>query len=203
PWTWWADAAQGGGFLGAIGSHAIDGIRFTFGEIAAACGMTRTFVPERPDPSTGRARAVTADDYAPFWLRMENGASLTAMLSAVARAPRDTWRLLAHGESGSLLLDESEKLWGRREGEAEYSDLTPPPDPFDPVAHGMRDTTWARAFVRLARAVHSAIAEGKRDVPLAASFEDGVRVQQVLDAIRLSSRERRWVDCGTMVSSGA
>lgn len=203
PWTWWSGAAQGGGFLGAIGSHGIDAIRYTFGEIAAACGMTRSFVRERPEPATGKTRAVSADDYAPFWLRMENGASLTAMLSAVARAPRDTWRLWAHGESGSLLLDESEKLWGRRDGESDYLDLTPPRDPFDPTAHGMRDTTWTRAFVRMARGVHAAIAEGRTDVPLAATFEDGLRVQQVLDAIRQSSREQRWVECGAMAPSRA
>lgn len=201
PWTWWADASQGGGFLGAIGSHAIDAIRYTFGEIAAACGTTRSFIQERPDPATGRPRAVTADDYAPFWLQMESGAMLTALLSAVARAPRDTWKLWAHGESGSLLLDEAERLWGRRAGESEYQDLTPPRDPFDPTAHGMRDTPWTRAFVRLAREVHTAITEGRSEIPLAAGFDDGLRVQQVLDAIRLSSRERRWVDCGAMAPS--
>jgi predicted dehydrogenase len=31
PWTWWFDAAQGGGILGAVGSHLIDLCRFWTG----------------------------------------------------------------------------------------------------------------------------------------------------------------------------
>ena len=34
PWTWWSDATQGGGVLGALGSHAVDTIRTFAGEIA-------------------------------------------------------------------------------------------------------------------------------------------------------------------------
>src|ERR1044071_2910868 len=31
PWTWWSDAARGGGLLGAVGSHLIDLCRFWSG----------------------------------------------------------------------------------------------------------------------------------------------------------------------------
>lgn len=34
PWSWWSDASQGGGILGAIGSHAIDGLLWLFANVA-------------------------------------------------------------------------------------------------------------------------------------------------------------------------
>jgi predicted dehydrogenase len=196
PWSWWSDADQGGGFLGALGSHVIDAVRFTLGEVAAACGCLRTLVRERPDPVTGRPRAVSSDDYALFWLRLEGGATVAASLSALARTPRDAWRFSAHGEKGSLVLDEEERLWGRREGEAEYRDLTPADQGRSVAALGLRDTAWTRAFVRFAGDLQGALAEGRITLPHAASFQDGLRVQQVMDAIRESSRRERWVACG-------
>jgi predicted dehydrogenase len=50
PWSWWYDAAQGGGILGAVGSHLIDLCRFWTGsEVVEVSGRTATFVPERYD----------------------------------------------------------------------------------------------------------------------------------------------------------
>src|SRR5436309_15755849 len=50
PWSWWHDAARGGGILGAVGSHLIDLCRFwTGGDVVAVSGQVATFVPERRD----------------------------------------------------------------------------------------------------------------------------------------------------------
>ena len=56
--------------------------------------------------------------------------------------------------------------------------------------------------VILAAEIAAHLALGKTVVPLAADFEDGLRVQEVLDALRLSSTEERWVPCGPDQSSG-
>ncbi len=196
PWSWWSDRAQGGGFLGAVGSHAIDAVRYMVSEIEAARGLLRTIVDRRPAPDTGELRTVTSDDYALFWLKLEEDATLAATLSAVARAPRDTWRLAVHGEDGSLLLDEKERLWGRRQAESEYRDLTPADPGADAAALGVRDSAWTRAFLIFARELGAALASGRTTLPDAATFEDGLRVQQVMDAIRESSHREPWVECG-------
>jgi len=45
PWTWWYDAARGGGILGAVGSHLIDLCRFWTGsEIVEVGGRAATLV---------------------------------------------------------------------------------------------------------------------------------------------------------------
>src|SRR5207237_2853991 len=38
-WNWWSDETQGGGILGAIGSHAVDSFRWLLSaEISGVCG---------------------------------------------------------------------------------------------------------------------------------------------------------------------
>ena len=46
PWCWWMDAVQGGGVLGAIGSHFIDGFRWLTGrEVRAVTAALHTSPP--------------------------------------------------------------------------------------------------------------------------------------------------------------
>ena len=50
PWGWWFDESQGGGLLGAVGSHQVDLLRYWLGDIAAVAGTAEPVVPERPLP---------------------------------------------------------------------------------------------------------------------------------------------------------
>lgn len=195
-WSWWSDEAQGGGVLGAIGSHVVDAVRFTFGEVARGRGMTRTMITERPDGDGGAARRVTADDHAAFWLELEGGAVVTCTLSAVSRAATPGWTMAAHGTEGSLLLDAEGKLSGRRSAEKTFADLTAPAPAFDAAALGMPDTMWSRAFILYAAEIVRTLAAGRVELADAATFEDGLRSQEVLDALRESSRREAWVECG-------
>src|SRR5260370_18895515 len=50
PWNWWSDKTQGGGTLGAIGSHVVDGFRWLLGAGVGNvfCNLA-THVPKRKD----------------------------------------------------------------------------------------------------------------------------------------------------------
>src|SRR5713101_4152502 len=64
PWNWWSDKTQGGGALGAIGSHTIDGWRWLLrAEVSEVFGNLVTHVRQRKDES-GKIREVTTDDEA-------------------------------------------------------------------------------------------------------------------------------------------
>ncbi len=103
PWSWWHDAARGGGILGAVGSHLIDLCRFwTAGDVVEVSGRVATFVPERRDEH-GVARAVTADDFASFVMRLASGAVATITLTTFAfHGPGHFARVT--GLKGSLVL---------------------------------------------------------------------------------------------------
>src|SRR5712692_860935 len=62
PWNWWSDKTKGGGALGAIGSHVIDGFRWLLGtEVLEVFASLATHIRERNDQS-GTLREVTTDD---------------------------------------------------------------------------------------------------------------------------------------------
>ena len=185
PWSWWSDAARGGGILGALGSHLIDLLRFWLGEIAAVSGLTRVFTPTRSLPDTGEPRAVTADEFAAVTLEFASGAVGTVVVSAAAAHSRGP-RIEVWGEEGTLALDESERLWGAARGR-DFQDLTEP-ETLSPPPGMEYPPLWGLSFARLVDHLAAALLEGGPVSP-AATFEDGVQVQRVMDAVR---RPDRW-----------
>ena len=188
PWGWWFDETQGGGLLGAVGSHQVDLLRYWLGDIAAVTGTAVPFVPERPLPDGHGRRRVTADEFSTFSLHFRSGAIGTVVLSAVAThtaGPRaEVW-----GDAGSLVLDEADRLWGGRLGEP-LAELTEPETL--PTPPGMQYVSlWGLSFVRLVDHLVQAVLDGAPVAP-AATFRDGLAVQRVLDAVRQAHRTA-WV----------
>jgi predicted dehydrogenase len=64
PWTWYAQAAAGGGVLGALGTHAADLLHWLVGPSRRVVGQLSTAIRERPLPGEGRLATVDADDIA-------------------------------------------------------------------------------------------------------------------------------------------
>jgi len=196
PFTWWSDRARGGGYWGAIGSHYTDLLRFLLGRrVTAVSAALRTLVPERRDRE-GRPRPVSADDQALVTLRLAAGdgeaaPALLHLSTGVAGAPPP--RLLVAGSRGALRYEDRRLLGQRltaRGAVRELEDLTPEPVPEQDVgAVAGRDDDWSRGSVYLGRALREALGEGdgRGLTARAATFEDGLRTQRVLDAGRASS----------------
>jgi predicted dehydrogenase len=178
PWTWWYDAARGGGILGAVGSHYVDLVRYWTGsEPAQVAGGVATFVRERRDEH-GIARPVTADDFASFTMRMGSGAVATILLTTVAHHGPGQFAQVT-GSDGTLVLTGDTKLEVMKP-EGALQDASVPDDLWEKVAP---NNMWARSFVRLARDLVRVVAGAPPAVP-PATFEDGWRIQRVLDAVR-------------------
>jgi predicted dehydrogenase len=188
PWGWWFDAVRGGGLLGAVGSHQIDLLRYWLGDIEAAAGTLETFVRERPLPDASGRQPVTADDFTTFLLRFAGGAVATVVLSVVTShtvGPRiEVW-----GDEGMLVLDETERLWGAARGQTlaeltERESATPPPGlEYAPL--------WGLSFIRLVDHLVAATLD-RAPVAPAATFQDGLAVQRVLDAVRQGASQA-WI----------
>lgn len=186
---WWSDAAQGGGRLGANGSHQVDMLRWWLGEVAWVTGAAPVIVPARIDKATGAAWTATADDLAWMGLEMQSGALAQVFMSGVA-AHNIGNLTQVFGSKGTITLDNAdEKLWFARAGQG-FTEITET----DPNAGlpGLNPGIWNVSVVSVLREMAAAIAE-RRPLARGATFADGLANQKVLDAVRASGRERRWV----------
>lgn len=186
---WWSLAEQGGGRLGANGSHQVDLLRWWLGEVAWVSGGAPVVVPDRTDPDTGERWTATADDLAFFTLEMTSGAVAQVLMSGVAaHAMGNATRIF--GSEGTLTLsNDDERLMFAPAGEALRDISVRDPNADLP---GVNPGIWNVSVVGLMRELASAIREG-RPIAHGATFADGLANQVVLDAVRRSGAERRWV----------
>jgi predicted dehydrogenase len=187
---WWSLAAEGGGRLGANGSHQVDLLRWWLGEVAAVNGQVRTMIPARIDRATGATWRADADDLCHFTLEMEAGSLVQVFISAVARHALDNTTQIFGSEGTIVLENTGETLRLARAGGA-FEEI----QVHDPNADlpGLNPGIWNVSVVGLLRELVAAIREGRQPRE-GATFHDGWRNQLVLDAVIQSSRERRWID---------
>ncbi len=193
-WNWWSDVNAGGGALGAIGSHAVDTLRWMLGtEITDVFCQLKTNVKERFD-TNGELKSVTADDESNLIAKFaENDltadASGTISLSVVESGKYEH-RLEIFGTQGSIIVEEGGELWLSKIGEDNWKQIEidlgePPPN--------TKIGGWSRGFMNFSQEIISALQEGKIEVPNAATFEDGYKCQLVLDAARKSDATKSMV----------
>jgi predicted dehydrogenase len=194
PWNWWSDAKQGGGALGAIGSHVIDGFRWILGaEVSGVFANLATHIQARTDED-GRRRPVTTDDEANLLLRFSDsdlteGATGNVSLSMV-ESGKPEHLLEIFGAAGALRIEDGGELWQAKVGEGEWRRVE-----VDGVelASGLRDSGWARGFTIFSQKIVDALRAGRANVEGAATFADGYRTQLVLDAARESHERGCWI----------
>lgn len=197
PWNWWSQKSAGGGLLGALGSHAIDAVRWMFGEIAAVSSTVATLVSERKDSKTGEMKPNETDDYCSFLVRFAPQESRVShgviQLSALYSSGGKN-QVSAVGSSGTLVLDGEETLLGAIGYNHPFEDMS--------LADRAReisvlpDNVWARSFYHLARETAQALREDRTEIAHAATFADGLHCQEVIDAVQRSHAEQRWIRVG-------
>ena len=201
---WWTDAAQGGGFLGAFGTHMIDQALTTVGPIARVSAVLRKLSIGRP--------AMTSDDYYTMQFETESGcmglieAALCfpgpfVMSTKIAGSTGAAWI-----QSGAAFGD-PEQVWvqdaqGARQIEMPAELVNPHVEPF-PIgelvqtemdrwhSQGFDVAPYAKLFGQVKARI-----EG-REPPLPepyGDFNDAAAGQAVLDAARRSHAERRWIE---------
>jgi predicted dehydrogenase len=192
-WNWWSDIKQGGGTLGAIGSHVIDGFRWMLGtEVSEVFGRLATHVRQRKDHE-GKTREVTTDDEANLLVEfadgeLTEGATGNVSLSMVeAGAPLH--RLEIFGSDGSLRVEEGGELRQSKIGDNQWHLVK---TDRGELARGIRDSGWARGFTACSQKIVNAMQSGETTVDGAATFQDGYRTQLVLDAARRSHSGGCW-----------
>lgn len=187
PWDWWSDADSGGGALGAIGSHIIDTFHWLLGaDIMSVTCQLHAHISMRLDIK-GADRDVTTDDETLMMLRFADGEltrRATGLISvSMTEGPDYQNTIEIFGTDGVMRIGHLGDLSLARSGKGE---LAPVKVDLGSVVPGVVDTGFARAFHAFAPRLIDAIRSGNGAVENAADFDDGVRIQRVLDAARRS-----------------
>jgi predicted dehydrogenase len=191
PWNWWSDIEQGGGALGAINSHIIDSFNwFLDADISSVYCQLQTHVKNRP--FDGGFREVTTDDEANMILRFADGklsGDATGLVSvSMSELPEYLNRLEFFGTDGAMKIDHRGELSIAKNGDSEWREMKVD---LGVAIPGAADTGFSRGFMSFAPRIVEAIHSGAGSIDHAATFSDGVRVQRVLDAARLSNGDRK------------
>ena len=200
PMTWrLRKETAGSGALGDIASHAIDQVLFLLGDqVSEVSGRLHTFVDQRP--GQGGTEQVTVDDAAWATLSLTSGAVASVEVSRVATGRKNSLQIEVYGEKDSLLFD-LENL-----NELGFLDATLPVREqgfrrilVNEPEHPYLDAWWPQGHIigwehTFTHQVRSdfllAIKDGTQPSP---SFEEGLNVQYVLDAVEESAANKSTV----------
>ncbi len=201
PASWRTDRAVcGSGAHGDRNAHLIDMTLFLTGlRFAAVCALAQTFTKVRKTPA-GKRSPVTVDDAFAFLARFTGGAIGTFEATRVAPGHKNDNRIEINGTRGSL-------RWRlERMNELELFRFDDPRDArgFRTImcmdaAHPYAARWWPdghiigyeHTFVHHVADFVAALAERK---PFKPDFDDGVRIQAVLDAALQSAAAHAWVE---------
>jgi predicted dehydrogenase len=182
--------------LEGYGAPIIDIAHLLVGaDLSAVVGTMRNFIPERVVRATGRMMRMNIDDGDIFVGEFANGALASIQTSFVTVGNYPGIESRIYGSTGALvcrLVEEGgicERLWAATPGQVEFRELTVP-DRFYPP--GSREESWRSLFY--ANLISSFIDEIRGEVAgNEGNFDDGAWVQETINAVEQSFRERRWV----------
>ncbi len=202
--TWRNDRKKAGfGGMGDMGSHMIDMMLWWLGtEITAVTAQTHTYVPEVTDRDSGKPMKVTTEDQGTLLVSYANGAMGYFCGSYIFTGRGYDQRVEVYGANGGLMYNQQHPL---------ELDVSLPPETLKQYQvlrqGGTRDTPYATIMVPerlqgllpgepgaqrgvLMDFVDAYRAEGP--FSFSPGFYEGMKVQEVLEACKLS-RGRRWV----------
>ncbi|MDZ5145225.1 Gfo/Idh/MocA family protein [Microbacterium testaceum] len=208
----------GSGALGDIGAHIIDMTQFVTGlGVERVSGTIDTIVKERPLPADGsmglskgvgaaETGAVTVDDVAMFTGRLANGALASFEATRFATGRKNALTIEVSGDRGALAFDledlNSLRFYDRTapEGRQGFTQIlvTESQHPYVsawwPAGHLLG---YEHGFSHQVVDLVNAIADGSDPH---SSFDEGLCVQRVLDAVeRSSAAESAWTRVGAPI----
>jgi predicted dehydrogenase len=159
-------------------------------------GTMKNFIPERVVRATGRMMRMNIDDGDIFIGEFASGALGSVQTSFVTVGNYPGLEARVYGSKGALicrLVEENgicESLKAATADQVEFREIAVPERFYPPG--GSKTESWRSQFY--ANLIHSFISEILSDgLENEGNFEDGAHVQELINAVELSFRERRWV----------
>lgn len=202
-YDWHCDDTMGGGILTLVGSHVIDLVSHLIDQKAVRVhGVVRTFT--KTTDNINGIRHISSPDFCSFQMEMSEGALVTVTLNNHLQGSFSQ-EVLVCGQHGNLVARGGD-LYGQRSGaskeEVIYLDVEDLQRGGNINANAAKSIPkpYMKGLFKMICALREAFlpVEDKRGwvkepVAQAATFEDGLYVQAVIDALRKSSANREWV----------
>jgi len=186
PLVWRLIKAQSGsGVLGDLGSHIIDLIRWMTGlEFESVLGDLQTFVKRRKKLDSEEYGDVDVDDYSAFLAYLDNETRASVITSRYATGYKNYQRIEIYGDKGSLIYEfdrpyELSVCLGEPLVKLREFVTIPVPESYQSI-HGSEEQ--AKTFIESILY--------NRPCP---TFYDGLKAQEVIDAVILSIERGCWI----------
>jgi predicted dehydrogenase len=203
----------GSGVLGDLNAHSLDMARFLTGlEIIEVCGVTETFIKERPEPLAAEGLSgkggdkmgrVTVDDASLGMFRFAGGALGSIEATRFATGRKSLWQIEVYGSRGAVQfeltqnnllqyfsLDDPLEVQGFRTILVTEADVHDFIKHWWPPGHMLG---WEHHHCHTIFHFINCIVSDLNVGPWGATYDDGLKVQLVLDALERSHREKSWV----------
>jgi len=191
--SWRFDRGRSGaGAIGDLGSHHIDLARFLVGDVTEVAALTQTWTV---DPAH-QILDVNDDSFMAIG-RLANGATASFEASRVAASHALSGEFEIDGTKGSISwkMERLNELVIRRPGQGPMVQMvTRPGHPLEGFwlpggVQGSHPVGWNECFAHQAHDMLG-LAGGAATQSLAATFEDGYRVAEIVDTIEQAAEER-------------
>ncbi|XP_077983427.1 glucose-fructose oxidoreductase domain-containing protein 2-like [Glandiceps talaboti] len=203
-YNWECDEVMGGGVLSVIGCHMIDIITYTINERAVKVnGVLKTFVPQTS--KINGIRNITSDDFCTFQMELSEGTCASVSLNCHLPGVFSQ-EVLVVGTKGRLSVREADLYGQTYEMSKEEIIVADSLLISEQQRLGVSDAVlkelplpYFKGVLKLICMLKDAF-ERKEDklswdpepISMAATFEDGLYIQTVIDAIRNSNRSGLW-----------
>jgi predicted dehydrogenase len=184
------------GALHGYGSHLLDLARWILGEFEQVIGDMATYIQERPVMGEEARLRVEVDDSTTVLARFERGVQGLMQFSKIAMGRPPGVEMRIYGSKAGLWvrLEDSpqgyERLWQATLEDRNFRPLEVPAE--YSAGHDLRAGSNRNYYTALVGHFLQRVRE--RDMTAGSSdFSDGLRAQEVLEAIEMSHIERRWV----------
>lgn len=199
-YNWICDELMGGGGLHTMGTYIIDLLtHLTSQKAVKVHGLLKTFVKQ--NSAISGIRHVTSDDFCFFQMLMTGGICSTVTLNF--NMPGSfVHEVMIVGSSGRLIARGTD-LYGQKntasQEEPLYADTLNVNAGLSEKGFKYMPLLYLKGMVYLVQALRHSFQEQEdqrtwdpKPVAMAASFEDGLYMQSVVDAIKKSSRSGDW-----------